>query len=26
VNFDGSPWAFRIIDSRQFILTSTLTF
>ncbi len=26
VNFDGTPWAFRIIDSRQFILTSTLTF
>jgi outer membrane receptor protein involved in Fe transport len=26
VNFDGSPWAFRIIDQRQFILTSTFTF
>jgi hypothetical protein len=26
VNFDGTPWAFRIIDSRQFILTSTFTF
>lgn len=26
VNFDGSPWAFRIIDSRQFLLTSTFTF
>jgi hypothetical protein len=26
VNFDGKPWAFRIIDSRQFVLTSTFTF
>jgi hypothetical protein len=26
VNFDGTPWAYRIIDSRQFILTSTFTF
>jgi hypothetical protein len=26
VNFDGKPWAFRIIDSRQFILTSSFTF
>lgn len=26
VNFDGTPWAFRIIDSRQFILTSTFSF
>ena len=26
VNFDGTPWAFRIVDSRQFILTSTFTF
>lgn len=26
VNFDGTPWAFRIIDSRQFVLTSTFTF
>ncbi len=26
VNFDGSPWAFRIIDPRQFILQSTFTF
>jgi hypothetical protein len=26
VNFDGTPWAFRIIDSRQFILTSTFNF
>jgi hypothetical protein len=26
VNFDGSPWAFRIIDPRQFILTTTLEF
>jgi len=26
LNFDGTPWAFRIIDPRQFILTSTFTF
>ncbi len=26
VNFDGSPWSFRIIDPRQFVLTSTFTF
>jgi len=26
VNFDGSPWAYRIIDPRQFVLTSTFTF
>ena len=26
VNFDGSPWAFRIIDPRQFVLTTTLEF
>lgn len=26
VNFDGTPWAFRIIDPRQFVLTATFTF
>jgi hypothetical protein len=26
VDFGGTPWAFRIIDSRQFILTSTFNF
>jgi hypothetical protein len=26
VNFDGSPWAYRIIDSRQFILTTSFDF
>jgi hypothetical protein len=26
VNYDGSPYAFRIIDPRQFVLTSTFTF
>lgn len=26
VNFDGTPWAFRIIDPRRFILTSTFNF
>jgi hypothetical protein len=26
VNFGGTPWAFRIIASRQFILTSTFNF
>jgi hypothetical protein len=26
VNFDGSPYAFRIIDPRQFILTSSFDF
>ncbi len=26
VNFDGTPWAFRIIDPRQVILSATLTF
>src|SRR5262245_36998327 len=26
VNFDGTPWAYRIIDPRQYILTATITF
>lgn len=26
VNYDGSPWAFRIIDPRKFILTTTFAF
>lgn len=26
VNFDGSPWSYRIIDPRQFVLTTTFTF
>ncbi len=26
VNFDGTPWAYRIIDPRQFVLTTTLDF
>ncbi len=26
VNFDGTPWAYRIIDSRKFTLTSTFNF
>ena len=26
VNFDGVPWAYRIIDPRQFVLTSTFMF
>ena len=26
VNFDGTPWSFRIIDPRQFVLTTTFTF
>jgi hypothetical protein len=26
VNYDGTPWAYRIIDPRQFILTTTFTF
>ena len=26
VNFDGVPWAYRIIDPRQFVLTSTFSF
>lgn len=26
VNFDGTPWAFRIIDPRQFLLTTTFDF
>jgi chromosome condensin MukBEF complex kleisin-like MukF subunit len=26
VNFDGTPWAFRIIDPRQFVLTTTFEF
>jgi hypothetical protein len=26
INFDGTPWAYRIIDSRQFALTSTFSF
>jgi hypothetical protein len=26
VNYDGSPYAFRIIDSRKFTLTSTFDF
>jgi uncharacterized protein YcsI (UPF0317 family) len=25
-NFDGSPWAFRIIDPRQWILTARFAF
>lgn len=26
VNFDGKPWSFRIIDPRQFVLTSSFSF
>ena len=26
VNFDGTPWAFRIIDPRQIVLTATFSF
>lgn len=26
VNFDGKPWSYRIIDPRQFVLSSTFTF
>jgi hypothetical protein len=26
VNFDGKPWAFRIVDPRQWILQATFTF
>ena len=26
INFDGSPWSYRIIDSRQFKLTTTFIF
>ncbi len=26
VNFDGKPWSYRIIDPRQFVLTSKFTF
>lgn len=26
VNFDGKPWAFRIIDPRQWIMQATFTF
>ncbi|MCB1106333.1 MAG: hypothetical protein KDK74_16530, partial [Cephaloticoccus sp.] len=26
VNFDGSPYAFRIIDPRQYVLTATFDF
>ncbi len=26
VNFDGTPWAYRIIDPRQMILTATFSF
>jgi outer membrane receptor for monomeric catechols len=26
VNFDGQPWAYRIIDPRKFILTATFGF
>jgi hypothetical protein len=26
VNYDGTPWAFRIIDPREFILTTTFDF
>lgn len=26
VNFDGTPWAYRIVDSRQFVLTTTFDF
>ena len=26
VNWDGKPWAFRIIDPRQFVLTTTFDF
>ena len=26
VNFDGTPWSYRIIDPRQFVLTTSFTF
>jgi hypothetical protein len=26
VNFDGKPWAYRIIDPRQYVLTTTFDF
>ena len=26
LNFDGSPWSFRIIDPRQFVLSSSFAF
>lgn len=26
VNFDGKPWSYRIIDPRQYVLTTTFTF
>ena len=26
VNFDGTPWSYRIIDPRQFVLTTTFSF
>jgi len=26
VNYDGSPYSFRIIDPRQFVLTTTFDF
>jgi hypothetical protein len=26
INFDGTPWAFRIVDSRKFTLTTSLSF
>jgi hypothetical protein len=26
VNYDGKPYAYRIVDSRQFILTATFDF
>jgi len=26
VNYDGTPWAFRIVDSRQFIFTAGFDF
>ena len=25
-NFDGTPWAYRIIDPRQFVLTNSFIF
>jgi hypothetical protein len=26
VNYDGSPYAFRIVDSRQFVFTTSFDF
>lgn len=26
INFDGTPWSYRIIDPRQFVLTTTFSF